>query len=301
MISGTTSARSSAGTVTVARAFVHTGYGATNLVFHIGMGLVSAPGVTATPRVDVTCTISGGAATTESVFYGINSGGVVTDAPDEIAYHVVKVAVSPATNYEVLVQAFSYARVLSISCYEEASNEIDTAVDYFANPHAAVGGPIVDITRQEILQGLSQLWRRNGPMLMCWPGETTDPTNATTTWTNVIDSTTAVAASSAGWFIAGDGDETGEMLCRLSDAKAFDAVLAVYSSMSGAATGEVRFQDAGGTICSVTGLGAAAGWRTQAVTIAGTDALGKCDLQFRTSNVASTITIHAVSLFAFLT
>lgn len=286
-------------TNTLARFRCHTGYGATHISVHLGLGLSDNAAAVA-PRVDVNCTIAGGATTTVSTFYGLNESGVTTDAPDEIAYRTIRVPVAAATTYEVSIDVVDFARVLTICAYEEASSEIDTSVNYYVDQsEGAVGFPIIDTTRQGILRALSKIWRRNGPQLLTWPGEVTAPTNATTTWKNVIDNSTAVASSSAGWYL-GDGDETFELLCRLSDAKAIDVVLAAHLSCTGSATGEVRLQDGSRTLCSLTGAGTASAWYTTTTTISAVDTLAKCDLQFRTSNAANTVSCHAVSVYAYL-
>jgi hypothetical protein len=116
------------------------------------------------------------------------------------------------------------------------------------------------------------------------------------TWTNVLDATTAVTSTSAGYLL-GAGLLTPYL--RQSATK-INVVLAAYGSVSGGGgSGEVRFQtDNATTFASVTGI-TAAGWYTLAQTTGDTPAaFTKADLQHR-MNGAGTLSLEAVSLFLY--
>jgi hypothetical protein len=293
----------SAGTINLWRFRFHAGYGATKLQFLIAFG-VDVNSASGDPRIDIDVTEAGGATTTRTVRAGavIDATKGVTTTPSLIQWSRISADITANTTYEVLVKTIDYCRPLGMTVIESANTSLST--DYFHELEPGVDQPIYDSTRQRTLQGLSQIWRRNGSQLLNWsfPDTTSSssaPTFASTTWTNVIDATTAVAASSAGFYL-GDSNFRLNQWCRLSDATTLDVVLAVHASMSAGSTGEVRLQDSGVTRCSITGITTTPQWHTTSTTIANCDTLGKVDLQARTSNAANTLTLNAVSLYTYL-
>lgn len=290
-----------AGTTNMFRFRGHVGYGATKLVFSFALGLDNKNTGT-DPRVTVSATEVGGSTVSSTVHHGFNGSVGATDSPSEIAWRKVEIDVNPNTTQEVVIQAIDYARILSFGAWEVASDEIDDTINYFNENPSGLGLPIYDTTRSGLLIGLSNLWRRNGSHLLSWPGSGTStfPTQTGTTWKNVIDDATSVSSTTAGFYLF-DGDETLEAWCRQSDASThtLDVVLAAYGSTS-ASTGEVRLENGSGTLCSVTGITTTPGWFTSTTTIAGVDAIDKCDLQFRTAINGPTLTLNAVSLYCYL-
>lgn len=280
----------------------HTGYGATSLMFRLGLGFDShATGTDPTVAVDV---YDVAAATTESreVHHGFNNGGT-NDAPDDIVERIVVIPVTANRTYEVLIKEVDYARVIDCCAFEVAGSVIDTGVDFYVDPDTGGAGyPITDALRERMLGGQSSMWRRNGGHLYTWPGTGgTNPTfTGTTSWKNIYDDSTAAPASTTPGPELGDADWTLEPMCRESDGTDLDCILAVHCSVSGGATGEVRFQNAAGTICSITGMGTAAGWYQQAVKLADVDALLKADVQARVSNAAHILTLNSVCLYTYL-
>jgi hypothetical protein len=293
------------GTTAALRFRYHSGHNATSLNFLLAIGLDASTGgggggggtLGADPGVQIDVKISGGATTTSTVHQGANAASTA-DTPSNIAWRTVTVAITANTDYEVTISTIDYGRILSACAYETGATVVDSS-NYFVNYDPTIGFPIYSQFRKAQLQGTSTLWRHNGPQLVTWPGNYPNaaPTNGTTTWKNVLDDATVVSASTAGFKPMG-GDMS--LLTRLSDGNTLDVVLSVYCSVTGSATGEVRFQDSTGTRCSITGMGTAAAWYTLATTIAATDTIDKLDLQFRSSNALNTITLHAVSLFAYL-
>lgn len=282
------------GTTNLFRFRCHVGYAATHIGFHIGMATANTSGVD--PRIEIAVTLSGGATTTATVRSGL-SGTAETLAPDNITWVNEQVAVTANSTYEVLISAIDYGRPVAITAYEIAPSVVDTTIEPFVDSQqGAVGFPVFDSTRQDILEGLSNLWRRNGAHLLTWAGvgDGTGVAVVGTTATNIIDGTTAVAASSAGYYL--DGLEN---LCRISDSTTIDVVLATYASSS-SGTGQVRLQDSTGTRASVAVTGVAA-WYTSATTIANTNTMDKVDVQvLDTVSGAGTTTVYAVCLYAYL-
>lgn len=280
----------------------HTGYGATHIAFDVGLGLDdSGTGVGTDPRVTIDVTEAGGATTTETLHYGINTG-VPDESPDSVAWFAPKVAVDPDTTYEVTVTAIDYARVVSIGAHEVASNVIDESVQFFIEDNPSLFFPIYDRMRFLLLGGLSEMWKRNGSHLLTWSGNNgaASPTFTSTTWTNVIDSTTAVAGPSAGYYLGADS-QTLEPHCRISTPTQMHVVLAAHASCAGGSTGEVRLQDSTGTHLSLTGITSTSQWHTTTTSFADVTAFQRLDLQARVAAGGSTLTLNAVSLYAYVT
>lgn len=293
-----------AATTVFARAYCHTGHGTTHIGFVVGMALdIRIAG--ADPRITIEVKISGGASTTETIRYGLNSEAAASDAgPNSISWFRPKIAVTADTRYEILVSAVDYARPVSVMAYEIGATEVDSATNYFHEHQVGVGYPIYDSLRSAGLIGLSQMWRHNGSHLLTYPGARngTSPTYASTTWTNVLDGSTAVSAATPGYYLGGDANTYLTQHVRQSDSstQVLDVVLAVHGSMSAGATGEVRLEDSTGTRCSITGITTTAQWHVATTTISAVDTMAKVDLQARTSNVANTLTVNAVCLFSYL-
>jgi hypothetical protein len=282
------------------RAYCHTGHATTHIGFRIGMGLDSHASAT-DPRIEVKITISGGASTTATVRHGINSDGT-SDAPYQMSVRRLTIAANADTRYEIEIKAINYARPVFVVAYEIAPAIIDEATDYFHESQVSVGHPVFDNLRSRALIGMSQMWRHNGSHLLTWPGavDGTSPTYSTATWTNVLDATTAVAASSAGYYLGGDADTYLTRHCRQSDGTTLNVVLAVHGSCSILNTGEVRLEDSTGTRCSITGITTTPQWHVATTTIANVDTMGKVDLQARTGSVINTFTLNAACLFSYL-
>lgn len=289
------------GSTVLYRAYCHTGHGATHIGFRVGLGLdLKSSGVD--PRIEIKVTLSGGATTTETVRYGFSAGPSL-DSPSAIGWFSPRVAVTANARYEISITAVDYARPISVLAYEIAATDVDSAIDYFYDHAPGVGYPVLSSLRSRALIGLSQMWRHNGSHLLTYPGslDGVSPTYASTTWTNVLDGSTAITAATPGYsFGGGDSESNLSQHCRQSDGQVLDVVFAVHGSMSAGSTGEVRLQDSTGTRCSITGIGVTSQWYTTTTTISAVDTMAKVDLQARTSNAANTLTVNAVCLFSYL-
>jgi hypothetical protein len=295
-----------AGSVARLRVQMHTGYGAKRLRFKLGCGRDnSGAGLATDPRVSILI-YDGVTSTTKEAHLGTTPAtatGGAPDAPNDITWRSLSFDVDPATTYEIYIATVDYGRVLCVGGWEEASDIVDGSVDYMNDEVVTAGGIIVDSMRARTLQGLSQLWRRNGSHLLTYPGrgDGTGITTNSTTWKNALDtSITTVGSSTPGFYIGDNGAPSMEPWTRLSDGKVLDVVLAVYASTTAGSTGEVRLQDGSGTRCSITGIGSAADWYVTNTTISNTDTLAKLDLQARTSDATKTLTFHAASLYCYL-
>lgn len=291
-----------AGTVGVFRFRCHVGYGATHIGFVLGMGRANTTG--ANPRVTFSATIAGGATTTKTIYHGLE-GTSAADTPNSVSEIRTKIAVTANTTYEVLVEAIDYARIISFMAYEIAATEVNPAIDYFHSLAPGIGQPVLDSIRERIFTGLTALYKRNGPHLYSFlgNGDGSNPSFTGTTWTNIVDGTTTSTAEAAGVYtsdVAGGGPTHAY---RLSDAgaPAFAAVLAVYGQVTTATNGgEVRFyDDAEGTIATITGITTTLQWHTATVSISALDTIGKLVVQARHSTAAHTLRVDAVSLYAY--
>lgn len=280
----------------------HTGHGATHLGFLLGLGRTDVGNAaTATPYVNVGVTPAGGSVTNVRV-YGGQTNGTVTDAPSTILWRQVQVPVSGATTYEVIISAVERARVLSACAYEIAGREVDPSVDWYVAEQPGVEAPVFDGTRERILRGMSEMWRRNGTHLYTWPGAGTgvNPTFGAS-WTNVIDDGTGGANSATpGVYLLGDSTYDMATHCRRSDGATIDVVLAAHGSVAAGSDGEVRIVDSstGSAVATLGSIGTSSQWYSTTATISNADLGRKYDLEARSA--ASTLTLNGVSVYSYL-
>lgn len=278
------------------RGYGHSGHGATHLGIIVGIMLDNSS-LGADPAVR----FKSSAATGEVILHAGNYTGTPTDSPSEIIWRDGQLAITANTAFDFSVATEDYARICSVLVYEIASDVVTAATNYYIEEAPGVDFPIWDASMERSHVGMSQLWRRNAGHLMTWPGSGTgtNPTYNSITWTNVIDGATTVSATTAPIAYLGDATVNLEPWRRYSKTT-LDVVLAVHCSVTGSATGEVRLIDTVGTRASITGMGTGSAWYTTATTMSGLDTMGKVDLQCRTSNAANTVTLNAVSLYAYL-
>lgn len=276
----------------------HTGYGATHITFDLLAAHVQGDGLGDDPSIQIDVTEAGGATTTVTRHLGQNQDD--GDSPDLISELIVPVPVDPDTTYEVTITAIDYARIMSVGAHEEASNLIDESTTFFVEDSPTLFFPIYDSLRVITVGGMSDMWKRNGSHLLSWTRNgSSSPTFTTTTWTNIVDSTTAVAASTAGYYLG----DTGLSLaphCRISTPTTCNVVFAAHASCAGGSTGEVRLQDSTGTRISLAGIGSTSQWYTTTTSFADVTTLGKLDLQARVAAGGSTLTLNAVSMYCYV-
>jgi len=291
-------------TTTQHRFRFHAGYGAQLLAIHVGLGKGGHPSSSAkaTLSIDVA---GAGTPSTVPIYYGNNQVGA-TDAPDEIQWSTKYFAISPNTTYEVAAYVDNEARILSMCAWTTGIEDVDGATDFYTAASSTYG-QINDATRQKLTEGQSKMWKRNGAHLLNWSCNSVAKTITGATWTNVLDATTAVASTSAGYILG-----AGLLTPYSRRVQPLKATLCVYGNVTGASgtpgTGEVRlYSDSGSgtpTVATVTGIGGTLRWYTLNQTIpSGGDALNafsKVDLQFR-MNGAETLNLYAVSLYLYET
>jgi hypothetical protein len=279
----------------------HTGYAATHIAFELIIANTQADGFGDEPQIQIDVTEVGGATTTVTRDVGFNDdAGSTAFAPNNLGTWDVHVPVDADTSYEVTVTAIDHARLVSIGAREIASNIIDESVLFYIEDSPTLFFPIYDRMRLLLAGGLSDMWKRNGSHLLSWTTNgAASPTFASTTWTNVIDGATSVAASTAGYYLGADA-YTLDQHCRIASPGVMHVVLAAHGSCAGGSTGEVRLQDSTGTHLSLTGIGAASQWYATTPIFADASAFQKLDLQARVAAGGSTLTLNAVSLYAYV-
>jgi hypothetical protein len=236
----------------------HTGYGTTRLVAYAIIGPPEATGDE--PYVTITVTIPAGATSTFAPdMHGPGPGSTAAgDAPDNWTYHRSEVTVTANQTYEGLVTAADHCRIMSLTIYEEADGDVDDTINYYNEFTPQVGAKIYDAYRQRLLQGMSNMWGRNGGLAIHWSLEGgTSRTRTSATAINLIDDTETgtPTANSAGWKLDLGSRTTVSRIvvpCRL----------AVYGSMA-SGSGTVRLIDTGGaTLGSITINSATPQWWT---------------------------------------
>lgn len=270
----------------------HSGVGATKLMLRLGIYTppTESPGG---GTVTISVTVAGGATTTVEIVTGISSGQTLS--PDAVGWYRPEIAISENTAYEVSI-AVSEARVVS-GCAFERANNVTSSNAYYVDEPPNTFYPIYDQLRQNLLESYSTVFLRNGSHLMSWSmNATTAPTFTTTTWTNVLDSSTSVSSATPGYYLGDTGRDLTQH-CRIKDGTTVDVVFAVYGNCTGGSTGEVRLQNSGGTILSKTGITSTAQWHTTTTTIGSVELVSKADLQARVAAGGSTLNLHAVCLY----
>jgi hypothetical protein len=294
-----------AGSTVMHRFRFHSGYAATHVAFELMIASIQADGLGANPTVQIDVTEAGGATTTVTRNTGFNEdGSSSTFSPNNVVNWTTKVPIDADTTYEVTVTATDYARIVSIGSHEVASNLIDEDVLFYIEDSPTLFFPIYDDMHLLLLGGLSDMWKRGGSQLFTWSGNNgaASPSFSGNTFTNIFDSTTAVAASSAGIYLGAD-NQTLEPHCRVSEPTEMHVVLAVHATVSSTVggTGEIRFQDGTGTHLSFTGINAGGTWQATTTSFSDVSAFQRLDIQARTSTAANTsMELNAISLYAYV-
>ena len=271
------------------------GEGTRAIDLYYGVGLASNP--SSAPYVTFSINASGGSTSSQSIYYG--QAQTAGSAPSSIQWGKRSFTISPNTTYEVSAASSGQASLWALCAYERGYEYVTDEVSGYVDTTSAYG-QIDDITRYNLLGGMSTAWKHNGAHLYNWSCNGTAATVTGATWTNPIDATTAVASTSAGVILG------SSLLTPYSRrVQPLKARLCVYGQVTGGAgTGEVRlYSDSGSgtpTFATVTGIGGTLQWTTSQQTIpSGGDALSafsKVDLQHR-MNGAGTFNLYAVSLY----
>jgi hypothetical protein len=292
---------------TMLRGYFHSGHAAVSLCFSYALGAIAHSGND--PQITINLQPAGGGTTLSETIHSIqNNTAVAYLAPSDMSYGRRFFSLSSDTDYIWWITGTDLPHLQCLDVFELGQAVIDGAVNYFVDPSGSYA-PIYDATRQRLHQGLSQLWKHNGAHILNWSqAGTTSKTISGTTWTNVIDATTAVASTSAGYAI-GNGllqpyGRRSEIMLNILP----KATFAVYVTITGGAgTGEVRLMTDAAvgspTLISITGINAAGWWVFSSQRLGasnfGPNDFSKADLQFRMSGGVNTLSLEAACLFLY--
>ena len=182
--------------------------------------------------------------------------------PGGCYFTIVKVSVNPNTAYYGSILCTNGARILSLTVAEGRIIHADPTTNGVTNPSAFIaGGPIYTSQIEDLISANNSLWRHNATHLVAHvPGYDYDTagngwaTVSSTTYTNIIDATTAVASTSLGFVVENQYHGT---VVRAANAIPVRMVV-LAERVSGSANLRVRFTDGTNTITLTTsGAGSA--------------------------------------------
>jgi hypothetical protein len=279
-----------AGTTNVARFRFRTGYGVTRLAYVLIMGLDNK-NIATNPRIDIDTTISGGATSTLTFYYGLQNSAGSTDGPDTLSAQRQEVTVTANTVYEVTVKTIDYARPIALMAYELASPTVDEATDYYNTQQPMAGAPIYDADRQRIVEGLSNMYRRNGGITWHWSlTDGASRTRSSATHINILDNSTTGTPTTAHY-----GFYLNPQYHNTESRTTVPFELGVYGSI-GAGSGTVRLIDTSGNTYGTVTINGAAAWRTATLNLPTTETFFVP--QFA-GDGANTVSVSAISLIEY--
>lgn len=248
------------GSTNVARFRFRTGLGVSRLTYVLFMGL-DTHNAGANPRIDIVRTISGGASSTSTFYWGLERTGT-NDGPSQQYLTTGDASVTPSTVYEMLVTAQDYARLLSLCVYEQASLTVDEGTNYYNTHNPAASSPIYDADRQQLVVGANALWKQNRAATWHWHlGDGSVRTRSSATYISIIDNSTSgtPATSDYGFYLNPQYHNT-------ISATTVPFELAVYGAVA-AGSGTVRLIDSAGNTYGPATVNGLAGWYTAAINL----------------------------------
>jgi hypothetical protein len=232
--------------------------------------------------------VVGSSSGTNTYYYsvGVSGGGALGDVPDQWVWPTLRCPVDPAEDIDVTISVEDECRLITASAWCHG-NQSDTPykLDFVT---AVRGGPILDLSREQIAGGLSGKWSRGGSALITWNGaDGAIKLAPSTTYTNAINlSSTTVTSATPGWTIDGTRRNT------VAQAEV-PVILRCYVSSDG---GKVRLASSVGMLLELTGINSV-GWYEVAGTIPA--ASTKMDLQIARVGAAISMGIYAASLYEY--
>lgn len=250
-----------AGPSSTYRGYGHVGHGVRYLYFETE--LARNRGVADISRIRWAVTPAGGATShTPYVTYGTGAT-VPLDVPDEVQVLKTWIAVDEDTTYAIELLAYDEARPVGACVYEVALPP-DDANGYYTKIGHAVGSPIYDAHRAELLAAGVAFWQKNASPIWSWSTSQDSEAVVRTlgTYRNVIDgSSTAHSASSAGI--------TVDLTYRTTyNRTTVPAVFAVFGQTAGGGGGKAKLINAAGDVVAITTIGVTKQWYATTVNLA---------------------------------
>lgn len=223
--------------------------------------------------------------------------GASTFTADDIGFLEMEVDILPDTEYEGTLWVVFARQPLSIEMSEVHVSAVDPADDIAIDHGKFVAkGPIHDVDMQKLVQVSHDLWKHNGAPFAGHAFNDDVPRITDATWTNILDSSasTTVDADTPGW----NPRTTYHAPSHTDDV---EAVVAVCASNDAVAGGDVRIQDANGTLATLSGFGTGIEWKTTSITLkGGSSGDHKIDPQFR-GDGSNEFTVFSVFIYPYVT
>ena len=198
------------------------------------------------------------------------------------------------TTFECSIDIIDYARLVSVSVYEEVTHGVDTAATSVTDVgQFASGAEITDAQHQELSTDLHTIWKHNATCYFSLSPNVVANfyTRTTNSYVNVLDdASTSVSADSPGYNLAArfhNAQHTDNVPC----------VFAAYGSTASGTNGNVQLVNSGGVLTTISNFTTTPTWRTAAVDLDGSIALDKVDVWFQ-GDGTNEFTLEAVSLYA---
>lgn len=239
---------------------------------------------------------------TEGVTYGSNTFsygtllGSPVDTPDRFGGGEIILGGCPADSHVYLrIDDVNGGRLIAISVCEE-NLKLISGNGYVLPAGVSVSSPILDARRETRFELATQLWKRGAAQLWNWSRDLMSSpfTNATGTFTNVIDGTsTAVSAATPGATL-------DLRYCRTRGLSTVPVKFYVRAKMSaGSDTGEVSLMNsAGSPVLTLSINGSTESWYSGTVNLPATET--KYDIHAANPDASETLSVYASSLAQYL-
>jgi hypothetical protein len=272
------------------------------LATELTIRMVLAPTTVATAAASATWTSETGltGSGTTAVHPAVQSRAAEAskDPPSNWYEATARCPISSDTDYRFTLAVDDGAFVISATAYETPRTSLDTATDTLSvDPRPFVDGqPIYDAQAVDFLAALDKQWKRGRAHLGSWCVDAvTAETRTSATYANLWNqSVTAyraydAAPSSPGWIVTPayrDSLDSTNVAC----------VGYCYASQA-AATGNVRFVGASGTLATIAITGAAT-WYSTTFNLSGATATDKIEVMIAGSGAAA-VSLYAAGAFIY--
>jgi hypothetical protein len=206
---------------------------------------------------------------------------------------------TPNTEYQCGLEVEDYGRVVSLTVWEVVPIEANSAATYVSGSYQTIGNTleITDAQHTEFATDPLQIWKHNGAQYFnIVPDDEDNPwTTASASYVNMLDAThsTTVSANTA-------GVNVGAQYHNPTHSDTFNAIWAVYAkSATGGLTDDIILKDSSGVLGTLSDFNNTGEWKSVAVSIDGSIARHKMDIQFRDTDT-DTFTVYASSLYAYV-
>lgn len=238
------------------RFYCHTGFLAKRLVFKLGLARPNytepetVPEGPANPLIRITCVGGTSGTQVKDISHGLSGGGTSLDVPDEWSWPRETFDITAQEDVHVRVQLINEARLITLLCYEEASQS--EAEYVLANMRADITSPIHHKHRRELAQNSTAMWKSNGAHLWNWWDHRAASGVSSSSYTDI----------KTGWVLETTNHRT------IAQATV-PVKFAVYAQTTAGSGGKAKLINASGgaTIAEIMGIGTTAQWYTATGTI----------------------------------